>query len=151
MVLYEMMTGLPPWYTRNRQKLFDRVRNAPLVFPSHMSEKAQSLISGLLNRDPKKRLGSKSASDVKAHPFFEGIDWTALDEREVTPPFNPCQQRDDTACTKNFEEEFTKMNLNSVESSSGSLRMGSRNSLSFQGFTYDTPSAMSALNESEEK
>ena len=37
MILYEMLTGLPPWYTKDRQKLFQRLRYAPLRIPPTMS------------------------------------------------------------------------------------------------------------------
>ena len=30
MLLYEMLTGLPPWYTRDRKELYSRLRSAPL-------------------------------------------------------------------------------------------------------------------------
>ncbi len=33
MLMYEMLTGLPPWYTKDRKKLFERLRSAPLVIP----------------------------------------------------------------------------------------------------------------------
>ena len=59
MVLFEMLTGLPPWYTTDRQKLFDSLRNAPLTFPYHVSRTAQSIIRGMLTRDPAQRLGGK--------------------------------------------------------------------------------------------
>jgi serine/threonine protein kinase len=44
MVTYEMLTGLPPWYTTDKQKLFDRLRNAPLKFPFYVSKSAASFI-----------------------------------------------------------------------------------------------------------
>ena len=44
MVTYEMLTGLPPWYTTDRDKLFDRLRNASLKFPYYVSRPAASLI-----------------------------------------------------------------------------------------------------------
>ena len=44
MVTYEMLTGLPPWYTTDREKLFERLRNAPLKFPYYVSKSACSLI-----------------------------------------------------------------------------------------------------------
>merc|ERR1740116_291690 len=36
-LLFEMLTGLPPFYTKDRNKLFDRIRNAELKYPAHMS------------------------------------------------------------------------------------------------------------------
>jgi serine/threonine protein kinase len=58
MLVYEMLTGLPPWYTKDRRELFRRIQKAPLVFPLHVSRRAQSLIKGLLTRDPNYRLGA---------------------------------------------------------------------------------------------
>ncbi|GMF38182.1 unnamed protein product [Phytophthora fragariaefolia] len=146
MVLYEMLTGLPPWYTRNRQKLFDRVRNAPLTFPDDVDPVARDFISGLLRRDPSTRLGSKSADEVKNHPYFSGMNWQDLYDRKIPPPFNPCASAGNAEETKNFEAEFTKMQINSVENSAlGGLRVSdaSRPSMTFQGFTYNTPNDLS--------
>lgn len=148
MVLYEMLTGLPPWYTRNRQKLFDRVRNAPLTFPEEVNPAARSLISGLLTRDPTERLGSRSADDVKNHEFFKDINWQQLYDRKLAPPFNPCASTGSIEETKNFEAEFTKMQINSVENSAlGGLRVSdaSRPSMTFQGFTYNTPNDLNSM------
>ena len=50
--LFEMLTGLPPWYTKNRRKLFERIRHAPLAFPDHVGPEARALLRGLLRRDP---------------------------------------------------------------------------------------------------
>jgi len=44
MVLYEMLTGLPPWYTTDRDKLFERLRSAPLKFPFYVTRPAASII-----------------------------------------------------------------------------------------------------------
>lgn len=42
----------------------------------------------LLIRDPERRLGSiAGAEDIKAHPFFKGINWALI--RNSTPPFVP--------------------------------------------------------------
>lgn len=41
----------------------------------------------LFERDPSRRLGV--VGDIRAHPFFKTINWTALGKREVEPPFKP--------------------------------------------------------------
>jgi hypothetical protein len=33
--------------------------------------------------------GSSDAAEIKAHPFFGGIDWDALLQLKVVPPFFP--------------------------------------------------------------
>ena len=49
---------------------------------------AQDVITKLLTRDPAKRLGARAgAEEVKAHPFFCGINWALL--RNTQPPFVP--------------------------------------------------------------
>ena len=57
MILYEMLTGLPPWYTRDRKLLYESIRRAPLTVPEYVSPLAVSVLKGLLERNPAKRLG----------------------------------------------------------------------------------------------
>lgn len=64
MLMYEMLTGLPPWYTKDRQKLFERLRGAPLTIPKNVSAPSASIIGGLLTRNPSKRLGTHGALQV---------------------------------------------------------------------------------------
>jgi hypothetical protein len=148
MVTYEMLTGLPPWYTTDKQKLFDRLRNAPLKFPFYVSKQAASFIHGLLQRDPEVRLGSRGGEEVRDHRFFSEIDWTALLRRQLAPPFDPCRQHQADDDTDNFEKEFTKMPVNSVDgngqhdgriSSVGDLSHSS-SSDTFSNFTYQDES-----------
>jgi serine/threonine protein kinase len=75
-LLYEMLTGLPPWYSRDRNKMFQSIRSAPLQFPSLVSAEARSLIGGLLTRDPRQRLGgSEDVEEIKNHPIFKEFDF----------------------------------------------------------------------------
>lgn len=139
MVTYEMLTGLPPWYTTDKVKLFDRLRNAPLKFPYHVSRHAASFIQGLLTRDPQERLGSRGGTEVMRHNFFSGIDWQMLIRKEIAPPFNPCLNRKAEDDTDNFESNFTSMPVKSVDDSATGLRSNSPGSPTqdFQNFTYE--------------
>jgi serine/threonine protein kinase len=76
-LLYEMIVGLPPFYSSDRQKLYQKIRSADLKFPSSMHETARDILTGLLQRDPNRRLGSgpDDAIPIKMHPFFADIDW----------------------------------------------------------------------------
>lgn len=115
MILYEMLTGLPPWYTKDRQKLFQRLRYAPLRIPSTMSSECASCVSGLLCRDPAQRLGAKTSQEIRDHSFFSpacGFDWMLLEARKISPPINPMdglnrnQAHDAKTTTANFDPQF---------------------------------------------
>lgn len=87
-LLYEMIVGMPPYFDRNRDKLFENIKRGPLQIPPGMSENAVDLIVKLMNRDPKHRLGSghRDAEEIKEHPFFDGISWEDAKERKLKPP-----------------------------------------------------------------
>ncbi len=91
MILYEMMTGLPPWYTTDRAKLFRKLKSAPLDIPPYFSAQAASCVSGLLERDPRRRLGVLGIRSAMEHPFFRNVNWRALYARRVEPPIRPCE------------------------------------------------------------
>ena len=56
--------------------------------PAHFSAAAASLVSGLLQTDPTRRLGAMAGGvgEIKVHPFFEGIDWAAVLAAESVGP-----------------------------------------------------------------
>ena len=85
-ILFEMLTGEPPFFDEDLNTLYDNIRTGKLRYPSHLSVEAKSLLSKLLERDANKRLGSKNISDIKAHDFFRKFEWAALLERRAAPP-----------------------------------------------------------------
>lgn len=94
MILYEMMTGLPPWYTTDRSKLFRRLRSAPLVFPKEVqfSLHCKACITGLLEREPRNRLGVMGLRSAMRHEFFyRRINFDALRSRQIAAPIRPCE------------------------------------------------------------
>jgi hypothetical protein len=63
-----------------------------------------------LNRNPRHRLGAlHDAAELKQHPFFKSIDWRALSLKQVTPPFKPNVESDES--TANFDPEFTSADV----------------------------------------
>jgi serum/glucocorticoid-regulated kinase 2 len=75
-ILYEMLTGLPPYYTNNKGEMTMRILESELTFPAHVSPVCIGLIKGLLERNPNKRLGSKQGvEEIKSHEWLSDIDW----------------------------------------------------------------------------
>lgn len=42
--------------------------------------------------------------EVKSHPWFKDVDWDALKDQKLKPPYDP--KVTDSNWMKNFEEEF---------------------------------------------
>jgi len=91
MLLYEMFTGLPPWYTTDKVKLFKRLKHAALVLPTYIGVDSCSFVRALLEREPSKRLGCKGLESCKSHVFFSSVHWANLEARKLTPPIRPCE------------------------------------------------------------
>jgi len=106
-LLYEMLSGLPPYFSEDVDEMNERIMTEPLTFPKYFSEEAKSLLRGLLERNPKRRIGhgQGDAEDVKKHPFFKSIDWTKLENKEIEPPFRPCLKSE--LDTRFFDPEST--------------------------------------------
>ena len=104
-LLYEMIAGLPPFYDRNRPIMYRKILESALEFPPDMSPEACDLISKMLARDPRARLGYQGSSEIKAHPFFRAYDWDKLYRREMQPPWTPNVSSETD--THNIASEFT--------------------------------------------
>lgn len=133
-LLYEMMTGLPPFYDENVNTMYQRILTDPLNFPPDMSPEAKSVMTGLLQRDPSRRLGANGGEEIKRHPFFaKYIDWNRLLAKGYTPPFKPAVES--VLDVANFDPDFTN------EEAQDSVVTGSALSQTvqeqFHGFTYN--------------
>lgn len=104
-LLYEMLTGLPPCYDDNLQEMYQKILFLPITFPHFVSNRAQLLMRGLLQRAASKRLGYNNVNEIKSHVFFASIDWIELEAGRIIPPWRPSvTSRMDTT---NFDKVFT--------------------------------------------
>ena len=84
---YEMLVGIPPYFSNNKDQIFKNIEKAELFIPNFVSLKAQKFLRDLLKKDPEKRLGSKrDVEEIKEHPYMEGVDWDKVYKREYIPP-----------------------------------------------------------------
>ncbi|CAI8038472.1 RAC-beta serine/threonine-protein kinase A [Geodia barretti] len=113
-VMYEMMCGQLPFYSRNHEVLFELIIELILVgevkFPARLSPESKYLLGGLLQKDPSKRLGGGEgdAEEVKSHVFFKSINWDDVYSKRITPPFVPIIKSETS--TDYFDKEFTDQN-----------------------------------------
>ncbi|KAF7313798.1 Non-specific serine/threonine protein kinase [Mycena chlorophos] len=133
-LLYEMMTGLPPFYDENVNTMYQRILTDPLNFPPDMSSEARNVMTGLLQRDPTKRLGAHGSEEIKKHPFFSKyIDWNRLLAKKYPTPFKPSVES--VLDVANFDPDFTnELPQDSVVADSA---LSETVQDQFRGFTYN--------------
>lgn len=88
--LYELLHGSTPFKGAGYKATLFNVVGQPLRFPEtpQVSAVARDLIRGLLVKEPQKRIAYKrGATEIKQHPFFEGMNWALV--RSATPPHIP--------------------------------------------------------------
>lgn len=88
--MFECLVGYPPFCSENAHDTYRKIMNwrEHLYFPDdvHVSPEAEDLIRRFIC-SPEYRLGRNGADEIKAHPFFYGVDWTHI--RNIEAPFVP--------------------------------------------------------------
>ncbi|KAK7385450.1 hypothetical protein VNO78_31171 [Psophocarpus tetragonolobus] len=110
-LLYEMLTGKPPFFGGNKHKTQQKIIKDKVKLPAFLSNEAHSLLKGLLQKDVTKRLGSGSRGSevIKSHKWFKSVNWKKLEAREIRPSFVP--KVAGKHCVTNFEDRWTSMPL----------------------------------------
>lgn len=108
-VLYEMLLGRLPFFSRNHEGLFEMILTKPVQYPPNIDLDAKSIIDGLLEKNPKKRLGGsiRDAEEVMEHAFFTLISWNDIFQKKIPPPFKPLISSETDS--QNFSCEFTDL------------------------------------------
>ncbi|KAA0704015.1 Ribosomal protein S6 kinase beta-1 [Triplophysa tibetana] len=69
-LMYDMLTGAPPFTAENRKKTIDKILKCKLNLPPYLTQEARDLLK-------------------KVHSFFRHINWDDLLACKVEPPFKP--------------------------------------------------------------
>ncbi|EJU02535.1 hypothetical protein DACRYDRAFT_21614 [Dacryopinax primogenitus] len=107
-MLYEMLTGITPFWANNHSDMYVRVLQDELMFPDDkaMDQDTKSLIRGLLQRNPALRMAEPR---IKKHPYFQMIDWSHVYHKRYIPPYIPPIDPHNESDTQNFDETFLDM------------------------------------------
>lgn len=135
-LLFEMCCGWSPFYAEDVQQMYKNICFGKIRFPRGViGEDGKQFVKGLLNRNPKHRLGSeRDAAELKEHAFFKNIDWSLLAAKQITPPFKPMVESDESV--SNFDPTFTSSDLKDIPfdwSASDDMMVGS------VGHSYNGP------------
>ncbi|MCI4388330.1 hypothetical protein PGIGA_G00084450 [Pangasianodon gigas] len=100
---YEMLLGTTPFYAESLSETYAKIIHFQdyFEFPAsavEISEEARALITGLLC-DRNERLGANGSADFRSHPFFSGLEWSAL--HQLPAPYQP--EVSNATDTSNFD------------------------------------------------
>lgn len=92
-LLYHMIQGSTPFKAINNYDVCKNILAGKYSFTGNFDKVSIDLISRLLVKNPKDRLCSHWK--IKQHQFFSGVDWTAVEKRDLSSPLslnleNPC-------------------------------------------------------------
>ncbi|KAK3032036.1 hypothetical protein RJ639_035473 [Escallonia herrerae] len=135
-IMYEMLVGYPPFYSDEPMSTCRKIVNwrTHLKFPEEakLYPEAKDLISKLLC-NVERRLGTKGADEIKAHPWFNGIEWDKL--YHIQAAFIP--EVNDELDTQNFEKfEEADNQITSATKSGPWRKMLPSKDVNFMGYTY---------------
>lgn len=83
-ILFEMLVGYPPFFSDEPGSTCQKIINWKKTLSIPPEAKLSTASADLINRlmtDAHNRLGVNGVNEIKAHPFFAGIDWRKLKER----------------------------------------------------------------------
>jgi len=133
-LVFEMIAGLPPFYSQDVQEMYKNIMTQPLVFPDVVSEEARDILTDLLKRDLSQRL--VDPEKMKKYAFFRPIDWTKLVARESEVPYVPpvLDKSDVNQIDQVFIDEQPDLDLGDGDED---VQAGE-----FPGFTFENKSAL---------
>ena len=136
-VLFEMFCGYHPFKSKG-QRIDPKIYLRKTYIPEKVGKTAKDLIEKLFVSNPKKRLGYKSADEVKNHPFFQGIDFDKVLKKEYKPPFIP-KLNDDTDL-RYFDENYTQLKVENEKHDGKGNDEEEKDEFNFEGFSYQDQS-----------
>ena len=110
-VLYEMISGTPPFFANDVAVLFNKIKTCKIILHQYFSEDLKDLLRKMLEKDPEKRFGILDKKEIKKHPFFKGINWEKLKKKEIMPPCNLMKQKSDNDKFFNVKKTKGKKNM----------------------------------------
>eukprot|EP00802_Teleaulax_amphioxeia_P022110 Tamp_22523.p1 GENE.Tamp_22523~~Tamp_22523.p1 ORF type:complete len:231 (-),score=23.28 Tamp_22523:390-1082(-) len=148
-IMFEMLLGCPPFYADDSITTCRRILNwrNTLTFPAdaNLDPTAIDLMKRLLCDAPSRI----KEEEIKAHPFFHGIDWDNI--RSQDAPFVPqLSSSTDSRYFDEFPEETEKGKTKVTRKRTSTAPvMQSADSLAWIGYTWKNfPSAMRQANKS---
>lgn len=113
-IMYEMIYGIPPFYSDNDSEMKYMITNNELQFPDNppISDVLKDLITKLLNKNYEERLGYQNGfEEIKNHEFFKDFNFEDLLNKKIQAPY-----------TTNIGDTFSKNKKINLKFTYGDLK-----------------------------
>jgi serine/threonine protein kinase len=102
---YEVLTGKRPYEDEDRAKLLWKIVNTSPRFPAELDSDSQDFLIQFLKKNPTQRFTFNKSKKMK---FWNGVDFTAVERKEVSLEFVPNEELSDEECCRMFFGENVK-------------------------------------------
>jgi len=93
-LIFEFIAGFPPFQGEPKWFQFKKICAGIIDYwPERFPADARDIVTALLQTAESRRLGllAGGVSEIKAHPFYAALDWSALAALALPPPFRPSE------------------------------------------------------------
>ncbi|XP_065223077.1 cAMP-dependent protein kinase catalytic subunit gamma-like [Planococcus citri] len=112
-LIYELSVGTPPFTGDNLFQIFNRIIKKKYTLPSGFDDIFKDLLDKIFQPDVTIRLGcgKDGAVELKKHPWFAEINWSAVFDKQITPKFIPtCNPQKEDGNFPRYDEEPVQEN-----------------------------------------
>ena len=88
-LIFELLSGKTPFRADNTDGIYKNIQTGKIQWMPQITGCIKDLVGGLLDIDPRKRLGARGAAEIKASKWFADVNWERVLARNITPPLVP--------------------------------------------------------------
>mmetsp|Transcript_8697 Transcript_8697/g.16988 ORF Transcript_8697/g.16988 Transcript_8697/m.16988 type:complete len:312 (+) Transcript_8697:1270-2205(+) len=114
-LIFHLLTGTVPFEASDPIEAYFSMIQTNYTLPNYLDSDAAELIRKLICPDPRKRLGfgDQGCKKVKQQGWFEGVDFKAVANKKIPPPWRPSQNEHYYKC--NDDEEDTSEDVEQID------------------------------------
>lgn len=87
---FELLSGKTPFRAKTSEEIYQNIQDMNIQWLPAVKGSSFDFVQRLLVNNPSFRLGYRlGAPEIKAHAWFDTINWKRLGMRQVTPPTIP--------------------------------------------------------------